>query len=98
MQIAEHFRAVDTIDASQVRRILKDNLLDKYNLLDVREPHEYAEGHIPGAVLIPLGQLSARTQEINRDKPTVAYCRSGKRSHSAIAILQGAGFTEALSM
>nr|NIS61430.1 sulfurtransferase [Pseudomonadota bacterium] len=44
-----------------------------YTLLDVREPEEYEEGHIPGAVLIPLSELPDRLSEIDSQKPVLAY-------------------------
>jgi glyoxylase-like metal-dependent hydrolase (beta-lactamase superfamily II)/rhodanese-related sulfurtransferase len=65
-------------------------------ILDVREPDEFTGplGHIDGAVLIPLGQLAARVDELARDRPIVAVCRAGSRSAQATAILQQAGFSE----
>jgi rhodanese-related sulfurtransferase len=61
-------------------------------LLDVREPQEYAEAHIAGSTLIPLGQLSLRLNELPRDRPIVAVCRSGNRSGVAARLLTRAGF------
>ncbi len=49
-------------------------------VLDVREPSEYAEGHVPSAVLIPLGELPSRVGEVPRDRPVYVICRSGRRS------------------
>jgi glyoxylase-like metal-dependent hydrolase (beta-lactamase superfamily II)/rhodanese-related sulfurtransferase len=65
-------------------------------VLDVREPAEYVGplGHIKGATLVPLGELSTRVKELPRDKPVVAVCRAGSRSAQATAILQKAGFTD----
>jgi glyoxylase-like metal-dependent hydrolase (beta-lactamase superfamily II)/rhodanese-related sulfurtransferase len=65
-------------------------------ILDVREEEEFTGplGHIEGAVLIPLGQLAARVDELQRDRPVVAVCRAGGRSAQATAILQQAGFGE----
>lgn len=60
-------------------------------LLDVREPHEYTAGHIPGAVLISLGALPQRQAELPRDRPIVAICRSGARSGVATGALRQAG-------
>ncbi len=51
-----------------------------YFMLDVREPDEWAAGHIPGATLIPLGELGERFTELPTDQPIVVYCRSGNRS------------------
>lgn len=61
-------------------------------LLDVREPHEYAAGHLPGALHIPLGQLVARAAEIPRDTPVAAYCLHGYRSVTAVSLLEQLGF------
>lgn len=65
-------------------------------LLDVREPEEFTGelGHIPGSLLIPLKELSARVGEIEayKDKDVVAICRAGVRSTTAAAILTGLGF------
>jgi rhodanese-related sulfurtransferase len=65
-------------------------------ILDVREEDEFSGplGHIEGAVLIPLGQLAARVEELGRDRPIVAVCRAGSRSAQATAILQQAGFSD----
>ena len=61
-------------------------------LLDVRTPEEFAQGHLPGAVLIPHDQLAARLDEISRDRWVLVYCRSGKRADAAEAVLADAGF------
>ncbi|MBN2007443.1 MAG: rhodanese-like domain-containing protein [Anaerolineae bacterium] len=67
-------------------------------IIDVREPEEYAVGRIPGATLIPLGELAKRTDEVPTDKPVVMVCRSGNRSAEAVKILQKAGFTNIHNM
>lgn len=69
-------------------------------LLDVREPHEHALGHAPGSVLIPLGQLERRLQEITRfrDQPVAVICRSGRRSFEAQRFLVSLGFNAAVNV
>lgn len=67
-------------------------------LLDVREPEEWAAGHIPGATLIPLGELQSRLAEVPRDQTVVVYCRSGNRSVAGRQILKDGGFTNVASM
>lgn len=67
-------------------------------VLDVREPEEWAEVHIPGATLIPLGQLAARVEELPRDRTVVVVCRSGNRSQEGRDILRRAGFTRVTSL
>ncbi len=67
--------------------------LSEAQVIDVREPSEFddALGHIAGARLIPLSELRARIDEIDRGRPVVAVCRSGARSAQASLILQKAG-------
>ena len=60
-------------------------------LLDVREPWEFAQGHAPGATLIPLGELAGRIDELPDDTPIYVICRSGNRSLTASDILVAAG-------
>jgi rhodanese-related sulfurtransferase len=61
-------------------------------LLDVREDDEWAAGHAPDAVHIPLGQLGGRTAEIPQDQIVYVICRSGARSARAAQALVGAGW------
>ena len=62
-------------------------------LLDTRTEKEYAGGHIPGAINIPLDSLRARLGELDRSKPVYVNCYSGLRSYLACRILSGSGFT-----
>lgn len=62
-------------------------------LVDVRTPGEFAAGHIPGALNIPVQQLDARMSELQpKDGAVVVYCRSGHRSGAAARMLKNAGF------
>jgi sulfur dioxygenase len=74
----------------------------RYNvqILDVREPEEFSGplGRIPGAILIPLGQLSGRAQELAKSKPIVAVCRAGGRSAQATNMLRQAGFEQVANL
>lgn len=61
-------------------------------VLDVREPQEYVDGHVPGAKLIPLGQLGQRLQEVPDGRPLYVICATGGRSlAAATALLNQAG-------
>ncbi len=62
-------------------------------LIDVREPHEAEIARIPGAKLIPLGDLPARMHELDSSDEIVLHCRSGARSARALRLLRDAGFT-----
>lgn len=64
-------------------------------LLDVRQPEEYRSGHINGAKLIPLGELSWHINELPKDREIICVCRSGNRSMSATRQLSAAGFNVA---
>lgn len=63
-------------------------------LLDVREANEVAVSHLGGRH-IPLGQLAAHIDELDRDAHVVVHCRSGGRSAKAVEMLRGAGFGNA---
>ncbi len=60
-------------------------------LLDVREDDEWAAGHAPGAVHVPLGQLVARLAEVPSDRPVAVVCKLGGRSAQATAYLRAQG-------
>ena len=82
------------IDAAKARHWL----LDGASALDVREPDEYAAGHIPDAVHVPLGQLAGRVDEVSRDRPIVAYCGHGERAATAVSLLERLGRTALLNL
>ena len=64
-------------------------------LIDVREEDEYAAGHIPASINIPLSSIEAAREEItDLDTPLFVYCRSGNRSSQAVAWLKQAGYSK----
>ncbi len=72
--------------------------LDKGNvvLIDVREPDEYAESHIPGAISIPLGTVAEATvapHVPDKDSEVLAYCKGGTRSEAAVQKMREMGYT-----
>lgn len=60
--------------------------------VDVRERMEYAYGHVPGALWIPMGQLASRLGELDRSKPVHVICTTGNRSKAMADLLVAAGF------
>jgi len=62
-------------------------------LIDVRQPAEYNFARIPGAKLIPLGEILSRMDEIDPNRDTIIHCKMGGRSAQAIFALERAGFT-----
>jgi glyoxylase-like metal-dependent hydrolase (beta-lactamase superfamily II)/rhodanese-related sulfurtransferase len=67
-------------------------------VLDVREPEEYAHGHVPGAVNLPQAELATRLEEVPRDHPLLVICQSGYRSLRAAQFLKQTGFAEVASV
>ncbi|MGD9569735.1 MAG: FAD-dependent oxidoreductase [Sedimentibacter sp.] len=76
------------VNVDKVRTLVENN----ESIIDVREKYEYEQGHIKGAVNIPLSELRKRTNEIPKDKKVFLHCRSGQRSYNAILALQNLGF------
>ena len=66
---------------------------DKFQFIDVREPHEFEIARIPGTKLIPLGHVVARMSEIDPEVDTIVHCKGGVRSAKAIEALKRAGYT-----
>lgn len=91
MKPADVFQQIPSMTTEQVRKLIKDKTSGEYNLVDVRQPKEYEESHLPGAKLIPLGELANRVSEIDPSRPTIVYCRSGNRSRAAAALLLSGG-------
>ncbi len=71
---------------------------DEVVIIDVRQEWEYAQGHIPGAQLLPLNELPERLAEVPRDERVVIVCRSGNRSDQARRLLTREGFDSVHNM
>ncbi|MBI5533737.1 MAG: sulfurtransferase [Deltaproteobacteria bacterium] len=67
-------------------------------LVDVRQPFEHETCSLPDSLLIPLGELSERLEELDPAQPIVVYCHHGIRSLSAAVFLQNAGFPDVVSL
>jgi rhodanese-related sulfurtransferase/rubrerythrin len=83
---------IRSIKPGNIKAILEENRKGEFLLLDVRQLEEYKQGHIPGSLLIPLGELEARHGELDRDEKIIVYCRSGHRSKAAATALCRLGF------
>lgn len=89
------------MSSGTINQLYVDEVLDLYNkkdpdyvFVDVRQPEEWEEGTIPGAVKISLGELEDRLDELDKTKKYVMICRSGSRSNRASNILLENGFTD----
>ncbi len=81
---------MEEITATELKQRLDHG--DDVQLIDVREPGEYDVARIPGAKLIPLGEVVNRKGEIEEGRETVVHCKGGVRSAKAIEALTRAGF------
>ncbi len=78
------------ITASELEKKLEEG--EHVNMIDVREADEIATGKIIGAVHIPLGEIPARLDELDKSRPYTLICRSGGRSGRAAEYLESEGF------
>jgi rhodanese-related sulfurtransferase len=73
MSVLDYFKPVSTWSAEKIRQFLNQKISGEYNLVDVRQLQEYEQGHLPGAQLIPVGELPNRLAELDPTKPTIVY-------------------------
>jgi molybdopterin/thiamine biosynthesis adenylyltransferase/rhodanese-related sulfurtransferase len=90
---AQQAAAGATITAAELKALMDSG--DDFLLVDVREPAEWEIVRIPGAVLIPKGDLPSKLAELPQNKPVITYCKTGVRSAEALALLKNAGFRDA---
>ena len=76
------------VEANNIENLLKN----KEFLLDVREEYEYQEGHVKGAINLPLREILEKKDTLPKDKDIYVYCRSGHRSADAVNFLKSLGF------
>ena len=89
---------IEEIDLGETARLLEDG--DAPALVDVRERDEWDEGHLPGAVWVPRGNLESRIEQFvpDREQPVVLYCASGNRSAFAAKTLAELGYENVSSL
>ena len=87
--------ATPEVDVAETARVWADR---SAQLVDVREPDEWEDGHIPGSIHIPLGELGRRSDELIREIPVVVLCRSGVRSLTGADELLARGFADVASL
>jgi adenylyltransferase/sulfurtransferase len=92
-------RGDETIPAMSARELKrKMDAREAFELIDVREPFEYEIARIDGSKLIPLGEITERTDELQREQTIVVHCHSGGRSAEAVRLLQQRGFTNVYNL
>jgi rhodanese-related sulfurtransferase len=73
MKWMQFFSSAQSLNYNETESYISQHPGEEITILDVRQPSEYAAGHIPGAMLIPLPELSDRLDEIDHEKPTLVY-------------------------
>lgn len=81
-------KGLKNIDEKELKEKIKGN---KSMLIDVREPYEFKNAHIPNAKNIPLSKIKKQINEISVDKEIILYCQSGMRSKAAARTLRSKG-------
>jgi rhodanese-related sulfurtransferase/rubrerythrin len=76
----------ENVTSEELKHYQQEHKESEYRLIDVRQPDEYSDGHIPGALLLPLDELEGRVSELPQEQDIVFYCRSGARSQAAAII------------
>jgi hydroxyacylglutathione hydrolase len=89
---------IQDISAAELSDLIQREDETQPVIVDVREPWEFVSGHIPGALLIPLGELAGRIAELDTSRPTAVVCASGNRSQSAAALLGQQGFQKVYNL
>jgi rhodanese-related sulfurtransferase/rubrerythrin len=98
MRWRQFLTPVASLNFEQCKTYLDGISAGDVTILDVRQPTEYQEGHIPGAKLIPLPQLGERITELDPKKTTIVYCAVGGRSRVAAQMLAGKGFGQVFNL
>ncbi|QQE12415.1 rhodanese-like domain-containing protein [Planctomycetota bacterium] len=110
MDLANEVRSmgiVEEIDAEEFKALIDEEEGEAVVVVDVREPEEYAQGHVPGAVNVPRGVIEMKLEkacfdgnasEADLERPVVLYCAGGHRSVMAGKSLCDQGFTDVRSL
>jgi rhodanese-related sulfurtransferase len=90
--------ALPDVPEISVEAFLREAAGTAVQVVDVREPEEWAAGRMPGSVLMPMGEVAARMRELDPNTPVVTVCRSGRRSLYSAEELINAGFRDVKSL
>ncbi|MBD3308935.1 sulfurtransferase [candidate division KSB3 bacterium] len=87
-----------SMSPQEAQQYIADHDEGSFTILDVRQPKEYKEEHLPGSTLIPLPELNDRLAELEKEKPIIVYCAVGGRSRMAAQLLAGQDFKEVYNL
>lgn len=89
------FKLLTQVSPDEARRLVKEGA----RLVDVRSRAEYASGHLPGSINVPVDELASKLEALGpKEQPKVLYCASGTRSAMARSMLKGHGFTQVFNL
>ena len=91
--MAQTIEGIPHLDSSELNEILQDPA-SPVIVIDVREPEEYQAAHIPGLPLIPMGDMIDAVDQLDKSKPYVFVCRSGRRSLEVAKYFVANGFQD----
>ncbi len=89
---------IGQVSALELAQIREQSGIESVQIIDVRRSGEWDEGHIEGAQLIPLHQISSRLQELDHSLPVAVHCKGGYRSAIACSLIQRAGFDQVMNL
>lgn len=92
----DEIEGIEQIDAQELKQLYNDRQAAPI-LIDIREPSEYIEGHIPGVPLLPMQQIPEAAESMKKDESYVLICRSGSRSQHAAHYLKENGFNQVMN-
>jgi rhodanese-related sulfurtransferase len=98
VQLAKLFKPVKSMEAEEAKDYIARHREGEYLILDVRQPGEYEDSHIPGAKLLPLPELTDAYRTLDPELPTIVHCAIGGRSRVAAQLLAGFGFKEVYNL
>lgn len=94
MRLNSILKPAQIMTEAEAKEFMNNHKSDEYQLVDVRLHEEYENNHLPGALLVPLPELTINQHTLDPNKPTIVYCQSGGRSRAASQYLIGQGFNE----
>jgi len=97
-KLKKFFTPAESLEPDQAKAFMAKHEEGTFTLLDVRQPGEYEQEHIPGAKLIPITHLPESMNELDPEKPVLVYCAIGGRSRVAAQMLAGRGFEQVYNM
>ena len=98
IQLKKLFKPVKNMNSEEAKAFIEKHGEGTFTILDVRQPGEYDETHIPGSNLVPLPQLYDNLDKLDPESPTIVYCAVGGRSRVAAQMLSGLGFKEVYNL